>query len=411
MKDHFDGLPVKTGAFWLPDEKNSAVWPVVACDQYTAEKEVWQQAYETVGEQPSSLKLILPEAYLDESDSRIPVIRAEMEKYLSDGTLSERVNGAVLCERTVSGKTRTGLMLTLDLEAYSYEKNTFPLIRPTEGTVTERIPPRLKVREGAPLELSHILILIDDPGDTVMGPLKAKKDSLRLLYSQQLMLNGGRITGRAVEDEESLAELSAAFRALKEKLPENGILLAVGDGNHSLATAKAHWEKIKAGLTKEEQQNHPARFASAEITNIWDDALVFEPIHRVVFGAGKNEVLRILCEALPERVTDADASDLTLCDEGADERYVFRRPLHTLPVGTVQLLLDRAGAKLDYIHGENAVRETVKKQENACGILLSAMPKQQLFPSVSRDGPLPRKTFSMGEANEKRYYMEARKIK
>ena len=406
-KELFDALPVKPGTFLLP-EKLTGAWPVVACDQYTAQREVWERAYREAGDAPSSLKLILPEAYLSESDTRVPAVCAEMDRYLREGILREAVKGMVLTERVTQSGTKAGLVLTVDLEEYSYEKGTRSQIRPTEGTVAERIPPRLKVRKDAPLELSHILLLIDDPENTVLGPLLKKKDALRLLYDTGLMLDGGHLTGRAVEEPEDLAGVAAAFGALKATAAPDGIVLAVGDGNHSLATAKAHWENVKAALPEAERAGHPARFATVEVNNIYDEALIFEPIHRVVFGVSVAEVGRMLAEAgLTETEENAD---LVLTDGENDRAFRIGKPLHTLPVGTVQLLLDRAGARIDYVHGEQAVRE-VALREKACGILLPAMPKAMLFPSVEKDGPLPRKTFSMGEANEKRYYMEAKRIR
>ncbi|MBO2517283.1 MAG: DUF1015 domain-containing protein [Clostridiales bacterium] len=407
----FDTLPVRPGKFYLPGEKDMPLWPIVACDQYTAQKDVWQQAYDQVGEAPSSLKLIIPECYLNESEIRVPAACKEMERYMAEGILKEAVNGMVLTERTTQSGMKTGLVLTVDLEDYSFARGTQSLIRPTEGTVAERIPPRLKVRRDALLELAHILILIDDKENTVLGPLSAKKDSLRRVYDQDLILNGGHIAGWAVEDEADLNGVAAAFRALKDALLPGGILLAVGDGNHSLATAKAHWENVKALLSEEEQAAHPARFATVEINNIYDDSLIFEPIHRVIFGADRAAVKEMLKDAGLTPAAGNAAPDCVLIDREGEEAFTFAAPLHTLPVGTVQLLLDRAKAEIDYVHGEDAVRGIVAREDKACGLLLPAMPKELLFPSVAKDGPLPRKTFSMGEANEKRYYMEARTIR
>jgi hypothetical protein len=222
------------------------------------------------------------------------------------------------------------------------------------------------------------------------------------------MLNGGHARGWAVEDEETLSQIASALCALQAKLPAGGILLAVGDGNHSLATAKAHWLEVKETLTPDERETHPARFAMVELNNIYDPALVFEPIHRVVFGTDENAVLDLLRDAALSPVTAGE--DLTLVTRRGEQKFRIGHPLHRLPVGTVQQLLDRqAGLVLDYVHGEDAVREIVAR-ENAVGILLPPMDKGLLFPAVAQNGPLPRKTFSMGEANEKRYYMEARKI-
>lgn len=405
----FENLPLRPGHFLLPGDSLLSLWPVVACDQYTSQKEKWQEADRLVGPVPSALRLILPECDLAQSDVKVPKICAEMEKYLREDVFSTHVNGMVFTERTISTGVRAGLVCTVDLEAYSYEKESVTPIRPTEGTVKERIPPRLMVRKDAALELSHILILINDPPNTVLGPLMKKKEQLPLLYDQELILSGGHLKGYAVENEDDLRNVFSAFSALKARTGPNGILLAVGDGNHSLATAKAHWEKVKEGLSGEERETHPARFAMVEINNIYDDALVFEPIHRVVFGMDEEEVMKILSAAEPhETCGDPDA---VIVSRGGDRPVHFGKPLHTLSVGTVQLLLDRAGARIDYVHGEEAVRCVIAREEQSTGILLPVMPKDRLFPSVEKDGPLPRKTFSMGEANEKRYYMEARLIR
>lgn len=405
----FKDLCVRPGTFYLPGEKeNMAAWPVVACDQYSAQKDVWQQAYDFVGGQPSALRLIIPEAYLDESDQRVPRVQSAMDEYLQSGVLKEAVRGMVLVRRSTQSGSRLGLVLTVDLEAYDFSPDSKSEIRPTEGTIVARIPPRQKVRRGAKLELSHVLLLCDDARRTIIEPVYAKRDQFRLLYDTPLMLNGGHIQGWAVEDEETLSQIAQAIRTLKANLPENGILFAVGDGNHSLATAKAHWEEVKKTLPEAQRADHPARFAMVELMNIYDDALIFEPIHRVIFDATGDAVLDMLKDAgLTE---DAQHPDLTLVTKAGDMPLRITKPLHSLPVGTVQQLLDKQpGLKLDYVHGDDAVRGLVQK-ENAVGILLPPMDKALLFPAVAKNGPLPRKTFSMGEANEKRYYMEARKI-
>ena len=405
----FKDLCAKPGIFYLPKPgENMEKWAMVACDQYTAQKDKWERADAQVGDAPSALRLIIPEAYLDESDVRVPEIQAAMTQYLNDGILTEAVRGMVLLERTTQSGPRLGLVMTVDLEAYDFAAGTKSLIRPTEGTIVARIPPRQKVRRGAKLELSHILLLCDDPERTVIKPVYAKRDALRPLYDTPLLLDGGRARGWAVEDEATLSQIAGALTGLQEKLPEGGILLAVGDGNHSLATAKAHWLEVKAGLSAAEQETHPARFAMVELNNIYDDALIFEPIHRVIFGQTGEAVLSMLKEADLQPANENP--DVTVVTKSGDLSFRIGHALHALPVGTVQQLLDKApGLNLDYVHGEDAVRAIVQK-ENAVGILLPPMPKSLLFPAVAKDGPLPRKTFSMGEANEKRYYMEARKI-
>ena len=405
----FCNMCAQPGVFYLPrPDVSMETWAMVACDQYTAQKEKWEQADRVVGPQPSALRLIIPEAYLEESDQRAPRAQAAMRDYLAEGILEEAVRGMVLLARTTQSGTRLGLVMTVDLEAYDFAPGSASLIRPTEGTIVERIPPRQKVRRGAALELSHVLLLCDDPGKTIIEPIFAKRNALRPLYDVSLLLNGGRAQGWAVEDAETLGQIAGAIRALQARLPEGGILFAVGDGNHSLATAKAHWQEVKTRLPESEWADHPARFAMVELNNIYDPALIFEPIHRVLFGVGGDETLELLGPAALER--DEEHPDLTLVTRLGDIPLRITRPLHTLPVGTVQKLLDqRKELRLDYVHGEDAVRLIVEK-ENAVGILLPPMEKSLLFPAVAKGGPLPRKTFSMGEANEKRYYMEARKI-
>ncbi|MBR6186997.1 MAG: DUF1015 domain-containing protein [Clostridia bacterium] len=383
-------------------------WAMVACDQYTAQKEKWLEADKAVGRSPSALRLIIPEAFLEESDRRVPEAQAAMEDYLSSGVLRQAVDGMVLVRRTTQSGTRLGLVMTVDLECYDYSPSSHSLIRPTEGTIVSRIPPRQKVRRGAKVELSHVLLLCDDPNRTVIEPVDQMRDQLRPLYDTKLLLGGGRAQGWAVEDEETLSRIASAIRALKDSLPENGILFAVGDGNHSLATAKAHWEEVKARLPESERADHPARFAMVELMNIYDAALVFEPIHRVLFDVTGRQALDMLKEADVRQ--DGEQPDLILVCKAGDIPLRIGKPLHSLPVGTVQKLLDRQKElKLDYVHGEDAVRQLVAAGQNV-GILLPPMDKATLFPAVEKNGPLPRKTFSMGEANEKRYYMEARRI-
>ena len=413
-------------------------WAVVACDQYTSQPEYWEKADELVGSAPSTLRMILPEAYLGkpEETEMIGKIRQTMERYLSEGILREREPGFVLVERTVEGKTRTGLVLALDLEEYDYSKGSKTLIRATEGTIVERIPPRLRIREGAPVELPHILVLIDDPERTVIEPLAAQEKELELLYDTDLMLGGGHIRGWMVSGPEKIRKALDALTALKDEDafhakygPEAApLLFAMGDGNHSFATAKANWEKIKAGLSAEERACHPARYALVEIENVHDDGIVFEPIHRVVFGMhGADAAARILAKlraqnggaeaAAGEREAAGgkDCHVIPYFTDGQAGAFVVSAPSAQLAVGTLQNAIDAviredASVEVDYIHGADVVRELSGKG-NAIGFLLPAMGKHELFPTVVYDGALPRKTFSMGEANEKRYYLECRKIR
>ena len=406
-------------------------WAVVACDQFTSQKEYWEDARHFIGDAPSTLDLILPEAYLgaDDEAARIAVIRQKMQAYLENGTLVKQPEGFVWVERTAAGNTRHGLIMALDLEKYDYSKGSGTLIRATEGTIVSRIPPRLRIREGASVELPHILVLIDDPEETVIEPLTEKAAELPLLYDTDLMMGGGHITGRLVSDENKIKEVITALEkladpeAFRKKYGDHPVLLfAMGDGNHSLATAKANWVKIKETLSPEEAENHPARYALVEINNVHDKGIIFEAIHRVVFGVDKEQFLSILGEKLAEQ--NKSVSVVPEQERKGGEKHVIpfftgtksgafvvEGPAAQLAVGTLQNAIDEAlkvtGGEVDYIHGIDVVKELSKK-EGAVGFLLPDMEKSELFSTVVFDGALPRKTFSMGEAAEKRYYMEAR---
>ena len=389
-----------------------------------------------MGDAPSTLKLILPEAYLGkpEEGARIASIRQTMRAYLSDGVLAEQPAGFVLVTRTVSGKTRTGLVLALDLEAYDYHKGATTLIRATEGTIESRIPPRLKIREGAALELPHILVLIDDPDRTVIEPLTENKADLPLLYDTELMLGGGHIEGRLVSDPALVDGVLGALSALTDreafakKYGEAAapLLFAMGDGNHSFATAKAYWEKLKPTLTEREREDHPARYALVEVENVHDAGIEFEPIHRVVFGLSGGDGVEKLRSALladngdvqvvygKREAAGGKTHVLPFITGATQGAFIVENPAQQLAVGTLQAAIDRVlkdtpDGSVDYIHGADVVRELAEKP-GAMGFLLPAMGKEELFPTVVYDGALPRKTFSMGEAAEKRYYMECRRI-
>ena len=398
--------PVQCAEFLLPAAENMEKWPVVACDQYTAEPAYWEKAEQIVGDAPSALRLILPEAYLHQDAGRIEKIHTTMETYLQQGIFARSINGMVLTERTTESGVRVGIVLAVDLEQYDYTRGSKPVIRPTEGTVTERIPPRLKVREGAAVELSHVLLLIDDPACTVVEPLYQQRTQLECLYDVELMQGGGHARGWALPEGELTLQVQEKLAELAEKLSADMPLIAVGDGNHSLATARAHWLKVREGLSEEERKTHPARYAMAEVENLHCEALIFEPIHRLVFDKTADEVLAMLKGA---RVTEAEY-DAVIVGVDGDVKIKFDAPIHPLPVGCVQMLLDEhKDVEIDYIHGEGSVRALVAAGKGT-GILVPAMNKSLLFPAVAQGGVLPRKTFSMGEAHEKRYYMETRKI-
>ena len=415
----FDRIGIRPARILLPAPSvPHETWACIACDQYTSEPEYWRKAYDIVGSAPSALRLILPEVNLKQSEQLIPGIHAAMADYLREGLLVPAVDpGFVLCERTVPAGNRLGLVCAVDLEQYSFEKGSLPLVRPTEQTIASRLPPRLVIRRGAPVELTHIMILIDDPGRTVLEPLQAKKDSLRKLYDFDLMMNGGHLKGWAVDAEEDLRHVDDALSALLAKLGDNPLLLAVGDGNHSLATAKAYWEELKQGLSPEEQANHPARFALCEIVNIHDSALLFEPIHRVVTGTDPAALLRDWQAYAAERgmtLCAAEGHAFTVVCADGDTAVTVGNPEGAIPCETIQKFLDdflarHPEAEIDYIHGEQSLR-ALASRPGAVGFLLPEIDKNSFFSDVKKLGVLPRKTFSMGEADEKRFYMEAKKI-
>lgn len=409
MADISRPLPVSSGDFLLPAQPDAMRrWPVIACDQHTAQPDYWEEAAALTDGSPSALRLILPEAYLGAGDeARIELIHQTMRQYLHDGVLAPLPRGMVLVERATESGVRPGLVVTVDLEKYDFEIGAKAPIRPTEGTVRARIPPRLRVRAGAALELSHVLLLLDDPQKTVIEPLYALRNTLKTLYDTELMLGGGHIRGWLVPEGALTEGVLSALDTLRAHLPADAPLIAVGDGNHSLATARAHWLNVKKGLSEAEQQNHPARFAMAEIENLHCPALRFEPIHRLLFGLSAGQALQALS---PVARCDAASAQAILIGETGDIPLRFMSPTHPLPVGTAQARLDaQRDIAIDYIHGKNDLRALVRAGKGA-GLLLPPMDKALLFPAVAQGGVLPRKTFSMGEANEKRYYIEARCI-
>lgn len=415
-----------------------AKWAVIACDQYTSEPEYWRSAADEVGEAPSTLHMIFPETYLGQSDAtaRIRSIQDTMRSYLAKEMFRER-EGAVYVERTLGDRTRRGLMLELDLEQYDFGSKSVTPIRPTEGTMVERLAPRIAVRRDAELELPHILVLIDDPACTVIEPLGTERRMLRKLYETELMMRGGHVAGYAVDPERG-ERVTRALHALANSaafskrygVPEGTavMLFAVGDGNHSLATAKAFWVSIKGAVGID----HPSRFALVEVVNIHDPALEFSPIHRLLFGVTANvrhamdEEFghRLSCTDVPsavamrERVHAADGSRHAVGLIGPGRRFSVIEvadPRSSLAVGTFQPFVDRfiergGATHVDYVHGDDALERLAIESHNV-GLHLPAVGKGDLLRMVVREGPLPRKAFSMGEANEKRFYIEARRIR
>ena len=487
----FPGL--KPDDIYLPAEGiDLRRWAVVACDQYTSQPDYWRRVEAYVGTRPSTLHIVQPEIDLERAGARIPAVHRAMREYLSNGTLVRAVrNGFTLTERTTASGARLGLVAAVDLEEYDFTPGSGAMIRATEGTIRERIPPRLRIREGAPLECPHVMLLLDDPARTVIEPLHARLRETAPLCDFELMENGGRLRVWGVEGD-ALAPVSDALSALWEK--SDGFLYAVGDGNHSLATAKARWDALKPALSPGEAQTHPARYALAEIVNLHSPALAFEPIHRVLFGADMEDLVSAYRAHLASRgmkltaveplssrasgtkpidpssfpasgtkpaepssfpasgmkpaepssfpasgtkpvdppssracevesaepsssacgITPTDEAELTFVSGNTRVGYRVENPDNPLPVAVLQPFLDEylrshPAARIDYVHGAAAV-ESLCQTPHTTGVLLPAIDKSALFPAVRQGGALPRKTFSMGEPDEKRYYMECRKI-
>lgn len=400
------------------DSEGMEKWAVVACDQYTGEPDYWKAVSETVGNAPSALNLILPEIYLEEADceKRIEKINAVMAEYLQKGLFEEYKDCFVLTKRTqADGRLRAGLVGCIDLEMYDYNKGSKSQVRATEATVTSRIPPRVKIRMNAPLELPHIMILIDDPENTVIEPLLDRE--LKQVYDFELMKNGGHLLGAVVEGKDADGVL-AALDKLAEKeleirrwngLDKEGVLLyAMGDGNHSLATAKECYEQKKRANSPDTEL---ARYALVEIVNLHSPALEFEAIHRVVTEVDTDRLVADMTKELG--LADNSEQSFTAIIGNEERKFGITKPTSNLTVGSLQTFLDRYlqenGGKIDYIHGEDVVK-SLCKEPNTIGFLLPSMAKSELFPTVIKDGALPRKTFSMGHAHDKRFYCEARKI-
>ncbi len=427
-------------------------WAVVACDQYTSQRSYWKSVEDEVDDSPSTLHMVFPEVYLEDTDKdqRIQNISSAMNEYMEKSFLETLLPSFVYVERTLETGTRKGLMIALDLDQYDYKEGSQSLIRSTEGTVLDRLPPRIAIRKDAVLETPHIMVLIDDPGETVIEPIADKTSESDKLYDFDLMMNGGHIAGYRIKRMEAIEEIAYGLSKLADPLlfsqkygvnEDKGVLLfAMGDGNHSFATAKACWDNIKEGLSEEEKQNHPARFALVELVNVHDEAMVFEPIHRVLFKVDPKHVLQSMKAYYDETEQLFEYKSFTSKEKmlGHYEEnlhvYSDTHDTHLIPynflgewgilkisqaksnieAGTLQAFIDdylsnNPEVTVDYIHGDE-VTEELGSQEGNMGFLLPNMNKNDLFKTVIIDGVLPRKTFSMGEAHEKRYYLECRKI-
>lgn len=403
-------------------------WAVIACDQFTSQPDYWQQVESIVGQAPSALHLVLPEIYLEHPgnisvEKRISQINETMSQYLTDGTLQRLEAGWIAIDRaTPDHASRKGLVLAIDLEQYDFKPGNRKLIRATEGTVLDRIPPRLAIRRDAPLEFPHVQLLIDDPARTVIEPLLSAAASGQPLYETSLMQGGGHVRGWFIPGNSSLLQTALDALAALDSLIRHGLLFAVGDGNHSLATAKTHWENLRGQVAAD----HPARFALAEVINIHDQGLAFEPIHRVVFNCDPEHFIAEATRYFAEQGFTISACETFGTTEETHGRQIIPMlcrnllweirldaPLHNLAAGSVQNFLDHLTAqsdcRIDYIHGEDVVRQL--SDQGHIGLLLPPLDKNSFFSAIALEGVLPRKTFSMGEACEKRYYIEGRVIR
>jgi len=408
----------------LPKAQNMELWSVVACDQFSSQPEYWDALDALVGEAPSTLRLMLPEAYLESRDQFVEaeIINALMEKYLSEDVFEVLPQSYIYVERTLSdGKVRRGLMGVLDLEEYDYSADSTSPVRATEGTVVDRLPPRVQVRRGAALEMPHIMVFIDDEADSVLGMLREKRESLERLYDFSLNAGGGHIRGYAVNGENAEA-LEKAIEALGDEADlcarygeAAPAIFAMGDGNHSLATAKKCWEEIKSTLSEEEMEKHPARFSLVELVNIHDEAISFEPIHKVVFETEPSEFIDSCEKWWAEHGGQGQNCHRIRLVVGDREKELSVRGL---TIGRLigcaeefcQSYMASNGGKIDYIHND-ATAIDMGRRAGCAALLLPPMEKSELFPSIIQSGPFPKKSFSIGHAEDKRYYLECRRIK
>lgn len=444
----FEDIGVAVPDMLLPKKgTDMKKWSIVACDQYTSQPEYWEEAKKIVDGAPSSLELIFPEVYLDGDDEQdiIDDINKKMRDYLDGDIFDKPVKGFIALDRKSShSPSRKGLMVALDLEHYEYTEGAKTLIRASEGTIVERLKPRIKIRENAVLELPHIMVLIDDPEKKVIEPLFNK--DLKEVYNTDLMLDGGHISGWLVDDEADIKNIASGLASLADKdhfndkyglSNEEVLLYAMGDGNHSFATAKALWERVKSEASdKDAIMNHPARYCLVELVNIHDEGIVFEPIHRVLFNTGRDEFITSMVKYYVEKGAEVNILD---CPDEAQMEKTFniesaKEGVHafpfiakdkfavisvsghnsTLEVENLQSFIDvymeaNSNVEVDYVHGRDVVM-SLSAKDNNLGFLLPTLDKNGIFKSMILDGALPRKAFSMGEAEEKRFYMEARKI-
>lgn len=401
----------------LPKDVDMERWAVIACDQFTSDAAYWQRVRQKAGSAPSTIHMILPEAELGQDDEQtIRAINAAMADYLNRGLFRKYAGSYIYVERTLeNGMIRKGIVGMVDLESYDYRPGSQSLIRATEQTVLERIPPRKRVRKDALLEFPHVLMLCDDEKRQLIEPVEAVKQTLPVVYDFDLMEDGGHITGRLLTEaaaaafDDRFSRFSATFADKYEGMEGAKVLLAVGDGNHSLATAKSCYEELKAQNPGADFSNHPARYALVELENIHDPALSFEPIHRILTGVDCEKLMKDI-----RKICKPDGFAVTWVMGTEKGTLSLDKSLGELAVAVLQDFLDQwlqeNGGKIDYIHGDKDL-EKLAQQRDAVGFLLPTMEKRQLFRGVISGGALPRKTFSMGHAREKRYYLEGRGIR
>lgn len=425
LKSRFGKMGINIPEIYLPVDVEMDKWAVVACDQFSSEKTYWHETEKIVGDSPSTLNLILPECYLEDGDrsERIEKINRTMKDYINQNKFRKLKPGFIIVDRsTPFVPSRKGMMIAIDLEQYSFTEDTASLIRPTEGTVIDRLPPRIEIRENASLDLPHILLLINDKDKSVIEEAFNHLDALETVYDFELIQNGGKIRGDLISDEVLLEKICCAFEKIAEN---NDMLFAVGDGNHSLATAKEIWNKLKKEGAPED---HPARYALVEVENIYNEGIVFEPIHRVLFNVDSTLFFKELAENMRAdfiSVVSEQAMKKSINQDTNDHRigYICNGQWGYISVSEPEIklsseviqkfidkfLIDHETVGIDYIHGDKAVLELGGKAGNL-GLYLSPIKKSEFFQMIIEGGALPRKTFSIGEAEEKRYYIESRKI-
>lgn len=433
IRSRMKSLGVDVSDILLPKKEiDYGRWAVVACDQFTSQKDYWQSVELMTADHPSTYDLIFPECYLEDDDrqERIARIEQSMKDYMDAGIFDTYRECTILVERSTSSGTRYGLMLAIDLEKYSYAPDSRSLVRATEGTILSRIPPRKEIRRNAMLELPHIMVLISDMKRLVIEPLVARRAELRCIYDTELMKGGGHVRGYLVDRNEDLERMVEGLEALYRSLDHsNPLMYAMGDGNHSLATARSLYEDLKKEIGTEAALEHPSRYALVEIENIFDPALCFEAIHRVFFNTPVrlfDETLGKICDSvmvetvpsldeMRRRIDDADGSiAFGVIAEGRHMVYHVTSHRFALGASVIQSCIDTltaaGGTSVDYIHGADVTQRIANEGENI-GIIMSDISKETFFDDIIRDGAFPRKTFSIGHAEEKRYYMEARRIR